>query len=226
MDINADFSQRVVMHGGAMPWVDSPIAGVQRRMLDRIGEEVARATSLVRYAPHSQFAPHTHGGGEEFLVLEGVFQDERGDFPAGSYVRNPPGTRHTPRSTPGCVIFVKLWQCEPDDRTSLITNIDKMGRIADKTRTGVAVTPLFQDAQETVQVEEWQPGIEIEQTFDRGMELLVLDGELNDNGDRLCRLSWLRLPCGGTLSAQAGNEGAKIWVKSRHLHAIRTPKAP
>lgn len=226
MEINADFGQRVVMHGGAMLWVDSPIAGVQRRMLDRLGDEVARATSLVRYAPRSQFAPHTHGGGEEFLVLEGVFQDERGDFPGGSYVRNPPGTRHTPRSAPGCIIFVKLWQFEPDDRTSLITNIDKMGRIADKARTGIAVTPLFQDAQETVQVEEWQPGIEIKRTFDRGMELLVLDGELNDNGDRLDRLSWLRLPCGSTLSARAGNQGAKIWVKSGHLHSIRTPKAP
>ena len=78
MNINADFSQRVVMHGATMPWVDSPIAGVQRRMLDRIGDEVARATTIVRYAPGSQFTAHTHGGGEEFIVLDGVFQDEHG----------------------------------------------------------------------------------------------------------------------------------------------------
>ena len=68
MEINADFSQRVVVHAAQLPWVPSPMAGVERRMLDRIGDEVARATSIVRYAPGSQFSPHTHGGGEEFLV--------------------------------------------------------------------------------------------------------------------------------------------------------------
>src|SRR6516164_2585646 len=81
MNINADFSKRVAVHAARLPWVPSPMKGVDRRMLDRVGDEVARATSIVRYAPHSHFSPHTHGGGEEFLVLEGVFQDEHGDFP-------------------------------------------------------------------------------------------------------------------------------------------------
>src|SRR6516165_7170873 len=60
------------------------------RPVHRIGDEVARATSVVRYAPKSRFSAHIHGGGEEFLVLDGVFQDEHGDFPVGSYIRNPP----------------------------------------------------------------------------------------------------------------------------------------
>ena len=88
-----------------LPWVNSPLPGVQRRMLERDGEEVARATSIVRYAPDSSFAPHSHGGGEEFLVLDGVFSDEHGDFEPGSYLRNPPGSRHTPRSARGCTIL-------------------------------------------------------------------------------------------------------------------------
>ena len=104
MDLNPDFTARAAVHGAALPWVSSPIAGVERRMLDRIGEEVARATTIVRYAPESRFSPHVHGGGEEFIVLEGVFQDEHGDFPAGSYIRNPPQSRHTPGSKPGCTI--------------------------------------------------------------------------------------------------------------------------
>src|SRR3954470_9992491 len=53
MELNADFSQRVVVHAARLPWVASPMPGVERRMLDRIGEEVARATSIVRYAPGS-----------------------------------------------------------------------------------------------------------------------------------------------------------------------------
>jgi anti-sigma factor ChrR (cupin superfamily) len=115
MEINADFSRRVAVRAARLPWVPSPMAGVERRMLDRIGDEVARATSIVRYAPGSQFSPHTHGGGEEFLVLEGVFQDEHGEFPAGSYVRNPPTSRHTPSSATGCILFVKLWQFDSAD---------------------------------------------------------------------------------------------------------------
>ena len=70
MHLNADFSQAVIIDTNALPWEDSPMAGVQRRKLDRIGDEVARATSLVRYAPQSYFSPHTHSGGEEILVLE------------------------------------------------------------------------------------------------------------------------------------------------------------
>lgn len=76
MELNADFSQRAAVHAARLEWVTSPIAGVDRRMLDRIGEEVARATSIVRYAPASHFSAHTHGGGEEFLIMAGTFQDK------------------------------------------------------------------------------------------------------------------------------------------------------
>src|ERR1700740_2273875 len=89
MELNADFTQRAVVHAARLAWVPSPIAGVDRRMLDRIGDEVARATSIVCYAPDSHFSAHTHGGGEEFLVLDGVFQDERGHFPARSLRSQP-----------------------------------------------------------------------------------------------------------------------------------------
>src|ERR1700722_1311849 len=108
MELNADFSKRAVVHATNLPWVPSPMAGVERRMLDRVGDEIARATSIVRYAPGSHFSPHTHDGGEEFLVLEGVFQDEHGDYPVGSCVRNRPTSRHKPGSSAGCTILVKL----------------------------------------------------------------------------------------------------------------------
>lgn len=119
MLINADFGKRVVVHTARMNWTPSPARGVERKMLDRVGDEVARATSIVRYAPGSSFPAHTHDGGEEFLVLDGVFQDEFGSYPSGSYVRNPPTSRHTPSSESGCTIFVKLHQFEPSDRTQI-----------------------------------------------------------------------------------------------------------
>lgn len=126
MEINADFTKRVAVHGASIPWLPSPIAGVERRMLDRVGDEVARATTIVRYAAGSQFSAHTHGGGEEFFVLEGVFTDERGDYPAGSYVRNPPTSRHSPRSAPGCTILVKLWQFDPRDRNQVHLRTERL----------------------------------------------------------------------------------------------------
>ena len=58
MSINADFSQRVVIHTAEQGWQPSPQVGVERIPLDRIGAEVARATSLVRYAPGSTFPSH------------------------------------------------------------------------------------------------------------------------------------------------------------------------
>ena len=120
MRLNADFALPVVIRPGDAPWVASPLAGVERQMLDRIGEELARATSIVRYAPGSHFSAHGHPGGEEFLVLDGVFSDERGDYPAGTYVRNPIGSRHAPFSREGCTIFVKLMQFDPADRAEVV----------------------------------------------------------------------------------------------------------
>jgi anti-sigma factor ChrR (cupin superfamily) len=117
MDLNADFSQRVVVHSDQLTWQTSPMPDVDRRMLDRIGGEVARATTIVRYAPNSHFSAHTHTGGEEFIVLDGIFQDEHGDYPEETYVRNPPTSSHTPGSEQGCTILVKLWQFDMDDRT-------------------------------------------------------------------------------------------------------------
>ncbi len=192
-------------------------------MLDRIGGEVARATSIVRYAPRSQFTAHSHSGGEEFIVLQGVFQDEQGAYPAGSYIRNPPGSRHTPGSSSGCTIFVKLWQFAPEDRTHVIVDMTKMGKISEPMRPGVAVTPLFEDSRETVQLEHWSPGAAVQATFAHGAELLVIAGDFTDACDCLTAMSWMRLPQGGQLRAKAGSQGARVWVKQRHLRFVTAP---
>jgi hypothetical protein len=143
MELNADFSQRMVVHAARLPWVASPMVGVERRMLDRLGDEVARATSIVRYAPGSLFWPHTRGGGEEFLVLEGVFQDEHGDFP-GRQLRAQPAdlTPHTRLGT-GVTLFVKLWQFDPGDRRHVVINTGVTPYQPVAGRPEVALFPLF-----------------------------------------------------------------------------------
>jgi len=121
MKLNADLSRKAVEHAKKKEWIPSPSAGVFRKMLDRDGDEVARATSLVRYDPESRFPQHTHHGGEEFLVLEGVFSDEHAHYPAGFYVRNPIGSSHTPFvGKSGCVILVKLRQMTDPSEVQLL----------------------------------------------------------------------------------------------------------
>ena len=226
MELNADFSQRVAVHAARLAWVPSPMAGVERRMLDRIGEEVARATSIVRYASHSHFSPHTHGGGEEFLVLDGIFQDEHGDYPAGSYVRNPPTSRHTPGSEAGCTLFVKLWQFDPADRTAVRIDTGRQEFLRRHDRPGVATMPLFRDAREEVRLERWVPQTRIELAAPGGLEILVLDGAFNDGTEEFAAHSWLRLPDGAVLRAAVGAHGCKAWMKIGHLvHAGFAPHA-
>ena len=223
MELHADFSQRVVVHSDELEWKASPMAGVDRRMLDRIGDEVARATTIVRYAPESKFSAHVHSGGEEFIVLDGVFQDEHGDFPVGSYIRNPPTTSHTPGSDEGCVIFVKLWQFEPDDRTQIMINMNKTEPVPVAARDGVSVVPLYMDDRETVRMETWAKGTTVELGLPEGGEFLVLDGSFTDGSDTLRKHSWLRIPEGGKLSAVADTDNTKVWMKLRHIPYAKPP---
>lgn len=203
MKLNADFGIPAVMHAGKLPWVASPTPGVERRMLFRIGDEKARATSIVRYAKDSHFPAHGHPGGEEILVLDGVFQDESGDYPAGSYMRNPPGSGHRPGSEQGCVIFVKLWQFRRDDRAYVAL------RNAEGT--------LFDNGHEQVRLETWPADQDLEVPNPQGLELLVLDGSFSDSREIFAPQSWLRLPAGSNLRVRTGARGARIWRKTGPL---------
>ncbi|MFT4806785.1 MAG: anti-sigma factor ChrR (cupin superfamily) [Glaciecola sp.] len=220
MKIAADFSKREIVHSASMSWVDSPMKGVARRPLDRVGEEVARATSVVRYAPDSQFSPHIHSGGEEFIVLDGVFQDEHGDYPAGTYVRNPPQSSHTPGSNAGCVILVKLWQFQPEDRTPVRLNINELESLPHSSVKGVSVMPLFEDQHERVCIIDIQPNTFLETFTEGGAELFVLQGSVKEQQDTLVKHTWLRVPIGYPLSLKTDEASAKIWLKTGHLSYV------
>jgi anti-sigma factor ChrR (cupin superfamily) len=216
MLLNEDISVPTRVDATELDWVPSPAQGVDRRMLFRIGNEKARATSIVRYAAGSQFSYHRHPGGEEFLVLDGIFQDETGDFAAGTYVRNPPGSGHAPRTKDGCTIFVKLWQFRVDDDQHIVR---RPGEGSDtRLRPGVSASNmLFNGVDECVMLESWQANALIELSDFRGLELLVLDGDLIESGTRLKPLTWLRLPAGASFQARVGAEGASVWYKNAPL---------
>src|SRR5262245_50783682 len=220
MRINADFTKRASVHAGESEWVKSPMPGVERRMLDRVGNEVARATSIVRYAPGTAFSPHSHQGGEELFVLDGIFQDERGDYPAGSYVRNPPTSRHTPRSQVGCTIFVKLFQFDPADCAHVNIDTSLVEAVAPAGRQGVRLIPLFNDGREDVRLEEWHAYASILLDVPGGFEALVLQGSFEEGGETFAQHSWLRLPKGSRLTAATRAAGARLWIKTGHMQHV------
>ena len=218
MRINADFSERVVIRPGDYRWVDSPMPGVERMMLDRIGDEVARATSLVRYAPNSTFSPHVHSGGEEFLVLEGEFGDEHQTYPAGSYVRNPIGTSHTPRvGDEGCIILVKLHQFHIDDSTSVVVDTRNTD-LPSESVPGLTATMLHQFQDERVMLVRWEPNTPFkEHTHHGGEEVFVIEGSVSDEYGEYPAGTWLRNPDQSSHNAFTRDEGALLFLKTGHL---------
>jgi anti-sigma factor ChrR (cupin superfamily) len=208
--LNADFAQRVVIDTERLPWVASPLPGIERRMLDRIGGEIARATSLVRYAPASAFAAHEHALGEEFLVLDGIFSDEHGDYPKGTYVRNPPGSRHTPRTAVGCLLLVKLRQMEPHERARIVidTNAWHGNHL-----------PLY-SGDEYVTLERLGAGTHTEESDCLGgEESFILAGDLADAHGVYGPRTWIRNPPGFRRYLKSVG-GAVYWLKQGHLRGM------
>ena len=225
MQINSDLSQRVVIDSNELPWLPSPMAGVERRMLDRVAAESGRATSLVRYAPETSFAMHSHPRGEEILVLSGTFSDGGGDYPAGSYLRNPPGSSHRPFSTSGCTLFVKLWQFSAGDADTV--RIDT--RHAEWRRglvPGLSVMPLHDFDGIGTALVSWAPHTVFSpHVHPGGEEILVLEGVFRDEDGVYPAGTWLRNPRWSRHAPYTGDEGALIYVKVGHLGASRlTPE--
>ena len=214
--VNADLSQFAAASIEALGWVASPAAGVDRKLLDREGGEVARATSIVRYAPGSAFEAHQHGLGEEFLVLDGVFSDEHGDYPNGAYVRNPPGSSHRPASRQGCTLFVKLRQMRSEGEPQVVVDTDALDWIATD-RFGHSRKELFRaDWGEWVTMERLRPGVAMELGLDGGAEILLLQGDLSDGSARYSARAWMRFPPGGRHRLDSLS-GCVFWLKRGHL---------
>ena len=199
-------------------------------MLDRIGNEKARATTIVEYRPNSKFPHHTHIGGEEFLVLTGTFKDQFGEFPAGTYVRNPIGSEHEPWvDDDGCTIMVKLLQMAEtagESKAPLHVNLElartelgqtteygTMAELYRNAQTGEVVHMCWLDDNKVFSIDELSTG---------GEELFILKGSLLFGDDDVYKeWGWLRFPPGEPLpqrlQLKAGPQGAQVYRKTGHL---------
>lgn len=214
--LNMDLGQRVVIDTVRTDWVASPANGVWRKPLEREAAESGHTTSLVRFDLDASFPAHSHPMGEEIYVISGTFEDEFGRYPEGSYLRNPPGSRHSPGCRAGCEIFVKLDQFDPRDMASVRRNTLR-GDWLRTSQPGITRKPLHQFEQEEVVLEAWEPGAQAGlHVHVGGEEILVLEGELRDEHGRYPAGSWLRQPTGSDHSPFS-ETGCRLLVKSGHL---------
>ncbi len=191
--LNMNFSERLVMQTADMSWQSSPAGGVLRKPLERSAPESGHVTSIVRYEPGSNFSGHEHPMGEEIFVLDGVFSDETGDYGKGSYLRNPPGSAHTPFSENGCEIFVKLNQFHGNDQKQIRINTQDTQWL--QGMGGLQVMPLHEFEGEHVALVKWPVGERFQpHRHFGGEEILVLSGEFQDEHGQYPKHTWIRSP--------------------------------
>lgn len=222
--INGNLTLRAFADTAAMPWTPSPSATVWRKRVHRVGPaESGQVTSVVRYDAHSTFHLHDHPEGEEILVLDGVFSDEQGDWPKGTYLLNPEGFRHAPFSRAGCRLFVKLRQYPGRERRQLALDTNRLAW-QDTQIPGVAQKLLYrqEDFRDTTRLERWDahadPGL---RTYPEGAEYFVLRGEFADAAGTYPAGAWLRLPQGASHHPRT-TAGCTLYVKTGGLAYLRS----
>ena len=216
LQLNADFSQRCTVDSNSLPWQASPSPRVHRRLLERIGGEVARATSVVRYAAGARFDAHSHDLGEEILVLEGTLSDESGVYGPGTYLKNPPGSAHAPFSEDGGTLFVKLRHLDPQDQMRVVVPT-RQAQWRQGLVPGLTVLPLNEFGTSHTAMVRWAPGTYFNpHRHYGGEEIFVVEGVFSDEHGDYPQGSWLRSP---HLSQHQpfSREGCLILVKTGHL---------
>ena len=222
--VNGNLSVRAVADTTRMEWAPSPSRSVWRKRVHLVGPaESGQVTSVVRYEPRSRFPAHDHPQGEEILVLEGVFSDEHGDWPAGTFLLNPEGFRHAPFSEPGCILFVKLRQFPGRERSHVVVDTHKLawepGPIP-----AVAYKALYQQAgfSDRMRLERWQPQADLGViSYAQGAELFVLEGEFVDEAGAYSAGCWLRLPAGSQHHPRSAG-GCTLYIKRSGLPYLRS----
>jgi anti-sigma factor ChrR (cupin superfamily) len=217
--INGDLSVRATADTARMPWTPSPSGTVWRKRVHLVGPaESGQVTSVVRYEPNSRFPAHDHPDGEEILVLDGVFSDEYGDWPAGTYLLNPEGFRHAPFADAGCLLFVKLRQFAGRGRLHVVVDTNKSDWMPTST-PGVMRKPLYEQPGFTdrVMLEQWSASAELGLTsYEEGAELFVLDGEFADEEGVYGKGCWLRMPARSRHRPRTAR-GCTLYVKRSGL---------
>ena len=154
-------------------------------------------------------------GGQEYAD-----SNEHGDYPVGTYKRNPVGTEHAPIVKDGCMIIVKLGQFQDGDDQNVEINTANQAFTQDENRAAVQYQALHKFKQEMVRLERWAHDSSITLENTGGIEVLVVNGEFGHQGDIYRKFDWLRLPVGTALEVTTTSDDCTVWIKTGH-HSYR-----
>ncbi len=215
MKINSDLSQRVVIQPSTLPWITSPSAGVQYRVLECGDDDRSRATSIIQYSPGASLNSICEFG-EEIVVLDGVLSDASVKYSKGDYIKSPPGSSHAYESESGCLLFVKRQHLEIEDDQCMLVHTAShpwyQGLV-----DGLSVMPLSEFGTQHTALVRWAPGTRFNaHRHYGGEEIYVLDGVFEDEFGAYPAGTWMRSP---HLSAHCPYSlaGCTILVKTGHL---------
>lgn len=223
-ELKFDPEQRVAIDTNRMNWQSSPYPGLWRKRLEFSSGKAGRVTTLVRFQLGTTFPFNEHPQGEEILVLEGTFSDESGDYPAGYFLLYPHGTRHSPFSQAGGLIFIKQRQYPGPDRERL--SIDTKALLWSAGAVpGIEFKLLYAHADypERMQLEYWQPGaVASRNSHPHSQEILVLKGSLEDEYSCYPAGTWLQIPA-MSLQSLFSSAGCVLYVKTGGFDKMAYP---
>lgn len=214
--INENLLTRTAVLYNSLTWYPTIYTGISFGCFES-DQEVQEhpVTMLTKFEPGGFFELHGHPGGEEILVLEGTFKDERGVHPPGTYMLNPEGFIHLPYSEEGCLTFVKLRQHGGKTRQQIRVNIFDLpgqpGVIPE-----IQVKPIYEqiDYPEKVWIEQWQPGTSLSQVVETEVkEIFVIQGTWSDELGDYPPYSWVRYSPNCPYQP-ASKDGCLLYVKT------------
>jgi len=231
IELHSDKSKAELVRTSEVEWkATSQAGGVYRKMIERQGtEKVARATTIVKFSPNQSFPRHVHDGGEEFLVLDGVWKDDYGDFPKYSYIRNYIGSGHTPSiGEEGCVILVKLRQMsllskgEPEHKNWGELTPDQVSNKGRAEEDGTKQVSLFSSPFESTSVLLLPKGSSLKVKVPKhGAEIFVVDGTFTSELGTHNQWSWCRVPNeedeAKFFEINTLDDDVYVWMKEGHL---------
>ncbi len=208
---NMDLSRRVVIDTENHTLKSFQPNGTFRIPLESESRESGRLTSIVKFTPGAKLDQSTHSSGEEIVVLEGVLSDEQENYPAGTYLRIPPGDYRIFSSKQGCKIFRKSNQLLPLDTENIVINTNNAEWHPG--HGNLEVMPLS----DNTALVKWPKGaVFVNHSHYGGEEIFVLKGKFNDEHGSYPKGTWIRSPHLSTHFPFVEEETI-IFVKTGHL---------
>ncbi len=218
-DYNADYSKRIAILPDKNAWSETGMSGIRYKLLESCCEPYPRRTLLLQCDPGSTIDQQGEQNELEFFVLRGEISDQNNNYPVSTYVRNPEGCSHA-HSEQGCSVFIKLSQIHEEDQGQRIINTRRESKWLPGPSEGIQIYPLHVWDTESIFLIRWKLAAHFKPIMDpKGEEILVIEGELQDEFGRYPKGSWIRNPT-AIWQSWVATAGTVVYYKNGHFPGL------